>query len=242
MAKNGRLYLIPTVIAEGTQHRVIPRYVKDALKTIRYFLVENVRTARRFLSSLRIYESIQALQFSVLDKQTTEAALPPLFEPVINGYDLGVLSESGCPGIADPGAMAVRYAHRHNVQVIPLVGPSSIILALMASGLNGQRFAFHGYLPVDRRESARAIKEFERESAVKGQTQIFIETPYRNSDLLGKLLATLRSDTELCVSLDMTGNAETILSMPVGKWRSGHVTLPKQPAIFMFLSVPGPKR
>src|SRR5688572_20791708 len=149
----GKLYLIPNIIADNTQDAVITSQVKSVLPGITHFLAEDVRTARRFLSSLKIYDSIEPLQFDVLDKDTDPSVVGNLFSPVFEGFDMGIISESGCPGIADPGALAVRFAHDNNVQVIPLVGPSSILLALMGSGLNGQHFAFHGYLPIDAKEA-----------------------------------------------------------------------------------------
>src|SRR5690242_15777614 len=164
MSQTGKLFLIPTVIAEDTQELVIPASVRNELVNIQYFLAEDVRTARRFLSSLKIYDSIEPLQFSVLNKDTRANELASLFTPVMEGKNLGVLSESGCPGVADPGALAVRFAHRNGITVVPLVGPSSILLSLMASGLNGQQFAFHGYLPIDTKDAGDAIKNLEKES------------------------------------------------------------------------------
>lgn len=236
MPEKGKLYLIPSVIAAETQHSVIPPQVKSALQGIQHFLAENVRTARRYLSSLKIYESIEALDFKVLDKDTTEQNLPELFAPVEQGKNIGVISESGCPGIADPGALAVKYAHQHGITVVPLVGPSSILLALMASGLNGQRFAFHGYLPIDARESQTAIREAEKESRLKNQTQIFIETPYRNNTLIRNLLKSLSPDTWLCLATDITGSSEQIHTLQVRDWKKRTIELPKLPALFLFLA------
>jgi 16S rRNA (cytidine1402-2'-O)-methyltransferase len=188
MMGKGKLYLIPTFIAEGTTPLVIPQQVILALKDIRFFLTENARTSRRYLSSLKLYDAIESLSFQTLDKETKEAELPTLMLPLLEGNNLGIISESGCPGVADPGSMAVRYAHQYNIAVIPLVGPSSILLALMASGLNGQSFAFHGYLPVDAKEAAKLIKDLESQSILRNQTQLFIETPYRNNQVLDHLL------------------------------------------------------
>jgi len=233
----GKLYLIPNVVAEGTQEAVIPQHVRSVLPEIRYFLAEDVRTARRFLSSLKLYGSIEALHFDVLDKDTDMRALPALFEPLLEGHNLGVVSESGCPGVADPGALAVRYAHDHGIPVVPLVGPSSLLLALMASGLNGQRFAFHGYLPVDGKDAAKAIKDLEKESRQKNQTQLFIETPYRNNSLLAVLLKNLADTTRLSVSVDLTGSGEQTITRPVKQWRTMSVSFPKAPAVFLFLAI-----
>jgi len=235
MPNKGNLFLIPSVIAANTQDVVVPPQVRMRLPEIRHFLAEDVRTARRYLGSMKIYETIEALSFSVLDKDTHEADLPELFEPALQGDNLGVLSESGCPGIADPGAIAVRFAHQNGIKVIPLVGPSSIVLSLMASGLNGQHFAFHGYLPIQRADSAKAIREFEKQSRQKNQTQIFIETPYRNDTIFSNLLKNLMPETQLCLALDVTGENEFIMTKPVKDWRQEPIELPKRPAVFLFL-------
>jgi 16S rRNA (cytidine1402-2'-O)-methyltransferase len=228
------LYLIPNVISEGTQNDVIAPHVIKALASISYFVVEDVRTARRFLSSLKIYDSIDRLHFEVLNKDTKEAELNEMMKPLLSGNYMGIISESGCPGVADPGAKAVAFAHRKNIQVIPLVGPSSILLGLMASGLNGQKFAFHGYLPIDNKEAVKAIKELERESKQKQQTQIFIETPFRNNQVLDHLLNSLDLDTHLTLAVDIAGDKETIRTKSVRDWKAVKPTLPKVPSIFLF--------
>jgi 16S rRNA (cytidine1402-2'-O)-methyltransferase len=232
----GKLFLIPTVIAEGTQQTVIPVSVVESLKQINHFLAEDVRTARRYLSSLKIYESIEPLDFKVLNKDTKEQELKDLFTPIREGKNLGILSESGCPGIADPGALAAKYAHANGITVVPLTGPSSILLALMASGLNGQKFAFHGYLPIDSKESQEAIKGLEKESRSKNQTQIFIETPYRNNAIIANLLKALHEDTRLCIAIDVTGKEESISTKSIKDWRKHQPDLPKSPAVFLFLA------
>jgi 16S rRNA (cytidine1402-2'-O)-methyltransferase len=234
--KKGVLYLVPSSIAEETQQFVIPEHVRQALPGIRHFLAEDVRTARRFLSSLKLYASIEPLQFEVLNKDTKPAELKALFQPVLEGHNLGVISESGCPGVADPGALAVKYAHEQGIQVAPLVGPSSLLLALMGSGLNGQRFTFHGYLPIDSKEAATAIKTLEKESQNRRQTQLFIETPYRNNAMLKNLLQNLQDDTLLCIAVDLTGKEESIKTLPVSKWKNLRPELPKVPAVFLFLA------
>ncbi len=212
--KKGKLYMVPTVIAEDTAGLVIPTQIVLALKSIRFFLTENVRTARRYLSGLKIYESIEALTFQVLDKETKEIELTTLMAPLLDGNDMAVISESGCPGVADPGALAVRFAHQRGITVVPLVGPSSILLALMASGLNGQSFAFHGYLPVEAKEAAKKIKELEKESTNKNQTQLFIETPYRNNQVLDHFLNSLKPTSQLSIALDF-------LKKTIDKYRGG---------------------
>lgn len=231
----GTLYLIPNVIAEATQE-VIPQQVIKILPTISHFLAEDVRTARRYLSSLKIYPSIEALHFEVLNKDTPVNQLASLMAPLTMGSNLGVLSESGCPGVADPGALAVRYAHQHGIRVVPLVGPSSILLSLMASGLNGQQFAFHGYLPVNGEALSQKIKELERESQIKNQTQVLIETPYRNNAVFESLLKTLQNETQLTVAMEVTGISESIQTRSVNDWKKNKPNWPKSPAVFLFLA------
>ena len=233
---NGKLYLIPNIIADETQSSVIPAHVRDVLPSIEHFLAEDVRTARRYLSSLKIYPTVEFLHFEVLNKETPESALSVLMKPIKAGYNVGVISESGCPGVADPGALAVKYAHKNNIQVVPLVGPSSLLLALMASGLNGQQFAFQGYLPIDAKEASQRIKELERESKAKNQTQMFIETPYRNNSVFDHLLKNLQSDTRLTVALDVTGKQELIRTLKVEQWTKQKESWPKTPAVFLLLA------
>ncbi len=233
---SGKLYLIPTIIANDTQTQVIPGQVIHALTSIKHFLAEDVRTARRYLSSLKLYPSIEELQFEVLNKETPPETIEQLMRPLVQGFNLGIISESGCPGVADPGALAVAYAHTQGFQVVPLVGPSSILLALMASGLNGQQFAFNGYLPVDANDASKKIKELERESKLRNQTQIFIETPYRNNAVFMHLIKNLSPNTRLTVALDITGQQEVITTQPVSLWKSKSVEWPKTPAVFLFLA------
>lgn len=232
----GKLYLIPNLIADGTHRDVVTPQVRNALESIRHFLVEDIRTARRYLSSLKIYTAIEGLDFQTFDKDTKVETLPRLFDPIFKGLSLGVISDAGCPGVADPGALAVKFAHDNGIVVQPLVGPSSILLALMASGLNGQRFTFHGYLPIDAKECSKVIYDLERESRQKNQTQIFIETPYRNNHLREVLLKTLSGETLLCIAEDLTGEKETIKTYTVKKWRTIDYELSKVPAVFLILS------
>jgi len=236
MITPGKLFLIPNVISEETQAAVIPNQVKEVLPKITHFLAEDVRTARRYLSSLKVYSSLEALHFEVLNKETPPSKLSELMTPISEGYDVGVISESGCPGVADPGALAVQFAHENNIQVVPLVGPSSLLLALMASGLNGQQFAFQGYLPIDAKEASQRIKDLERESKIKNQTQIFIETPYRNNSVFDHLLKNLQSETRLTIALDVTGKHELIRTLKVEQWKKQKESWPKTPAVFLFLS------
>jgi 16S rRNA (cytidine1402-2'-O)-methyltransferase len=230
--RKGKLYLIPTVLSEGTSDKLFSQSWRESISHIRHFCVENVRTARRFLSSLKVFPSIEELDFYVLDKETNQESISELLKPITEGKDVGIISESGIPAVADPGNLAVSYAHAKDIRVTVLPGPSSIMLALAASGLNGQQFAFHGYLPIDEKECERNIKSFEKESKSKGQAQIFIETPFRNNRLLKVMLKNLSPGSILCVALDVTGSEERIISKKVSKWPK--VDLPKLPAIFLF--------
>jgi 16S rRNA (cytidine1402-2'-O)-methyltransferase len=235
-SNKGTLYLIPTVISEATENLTLSPQVRMVLPEVRHFLVEEIRTARRFLSSLQIFPSIETLEFSVLDKNTKPNEIAEMMSPVLEGKNIGIISESGCPGVADPGALAVKYAHQLGVKVIPLVGPSSILLALMASGLNGQRFAFLGYLPVESRELSKSLKQFEKESKAHNQTQIFIETPYRNNSLLKNLLNNLNPETRLTIAVDLTGVDSFIQTKTIKEWAAQRFELPKRPAVFLFLA------
>lgn len=234
-SNKGTLYLIPNVISEGTADLVLSAEVKSILPVVQHFLAEDVRTARRFLSSLKVYASVEPLHFSLLNKDTKADELESIMQPLLDGHNMGVISESGCPGVADPGAIAVAYAHRRSIKVVPLVGPSSILLALMASGLDGQRFAFHGYLPIDGVDLGKVLKSLEKESIVKTQTQILIETPYRNNSVLRQILSHLRKDTRLTIAVDITGSAAFIQTKTIDEWLLQRIELPKMPAVFLFL-------
>lgn len=235
-ASLGKVYLIPSVISENTQEQVIPLHVKNAIKKCDFFLVENLRTARRYISSLRLGLTIEDLDFDILDKKTTYEACIDLIQPILQGKSVGILSESGCPGIADPGARLVHIAHQFGITCIPIVGPSSILMALMASGFNGQSFAFHGYLPIDKKDRQQRIRELERESKEKNQTQVFMDTPYRNEALLADIIKTARKDTFLCVARDITGENELILTKSISKWKPDSITLKKAPTIFVLFA------
>jgi len=232
----GTLFLIPAPIAEDTAALSLTPQMREVLPRIQHFLAEDIRTARRFLSALKVYPSIEQLEFTLLNKDTSEADVSQALMHLDNGFDMGVLSESGCPGVADPGALAVRLAHRRGARVVPLVGPSSILLALMASGLNGQQFAFHGYLPIDQKELGRRLHELEKESAAKNQSQIFIETPYRNHQLISKLCQYLSPNTLLTIACDIQGNDEMITTRTVGDWKKSGFVPPKKPCVFLFLA------
>ncbi|MFP4089407.1 MAG: SAM-dependent methyltransferase [Cyclobacteriaceae bacterium] len=229
----GKVYLIPTVIAPDTFEESLPTSVKTTVNKLSYFLVENVRTARRFLSAWGIEKPISSLRFEVLDKRSTEQEIKTFFEPVLAGQNVGIMSEAGCPGVADPGTLAVEFAHRHKVQVVPLVGPSSFLLALMASGLSGQSFAFHAYLPIDKQERGKAIRQLERQSREQQQTQIFMETPYRNEQLMEALLKHCQPHTRLCIAKGISGPEEMIRTMPVKEWKKQKPVLQKVPTVFL---------
>ncbi len=232
MSKKGTLYLIPTVIAEKTEAQVLPPELKQLCNRINYYLVENIRTARRCLSAMKINGPIEDIEFHELSKKTKPAEVATLMAPLMKGESIGVMSEAGCPGIADPGALAVEYAHKNGIKVIPMVGPSSIFLALMASGFSGQSFTFHGYIPINKGERIQSIKQLEG-LAAKGQTQIFMETPYRNNHLLDDILKTCSNNTKLCIARDITGANELIVTDEIQNWRKKKPDLHKQPCIFL---------
>jgi len=229
------LYLIPTTLGESETTHVIPSDVSAIIRNIKYFIVENIRTARRYLRKLDPQLDIDQLQFFELNQHTDHQIVESYLNPVSEGYDVGIISEAGCPGIADPGADVVKYAHIRRIRVVPLVGPSSILLSLMASGMNGQNFAFIGYIPVKPAERIKAIKEIERKSGIENQTQIFIEAPYRNNPLLNDLIKTLNDQTSLCVACDLTLETEYIKSQTVAQWKREIPDLNKRPAIFLVL-------
>ncbi len=228
----GKLYLFPSLMAPCEPGDVLPRRNLELLVQTRYFVVEELRSARRFLKACDRSIDIYSLHFSVLNEHTPAGEVDAMLAPVFEGHDVGVISEAGCPAVADPGADLVAVAQRRGVQVVPLVGPSSILMALMASGFNGQSFAFAGYLPIDAARRAAAFKEMER-NVRRGQTQIFIETPYRNSRMIAELAAALPPDMLLCVACDITGQNESIRTMPLKKWRTDKTDYAKRPAIFL---------
>jgi 16S rRNA (cytidine1402-2'-O)-methyltransferase len=229
----GNLYLIPTTLGESDTARVIPSEVSAIVRGIKYFIVENIRTARRYLRKMDPELNIDDLQFFELNQHTDSQVTESYLNPVSEGFDVGIISEAGCPGIADPGAEVVKQAHIKHIRVIPLVGPSSILLSLMASGMNGQNFAFIGYIPVKPAERVKAIREIERRSGVEKQTQIFIEAPYRNTQLINDLINTLNDQTRLCIACDITLDTEYIKTQMVIQWKKGVPDLNKRPEIFL---------
>jgi len=234
---SGRLYLVPAWLSEDTPPAdTVPAAVLQRVRTLERFIVEDAKSARRYLAACGHPKPMRELAFEELNEHTPDSAIPALLEPVVAGADAGVLSEAGVPAVADPGAKLVAAAHARGIAVVPMVGPSSILLALMASGLDGQRFRFAGYLPADAAARKAAIGELERQSARHRETQIFIETPYRNDAMLQELVATLRGETRLAVAVDLTASTEWIRSARVSEWKSGVPQVGKRPAIFLLLA------
>ncbi|TDB61183.1 SAM-dependent methyltransferase [Arundinibacter roseus] len=227
------LFLIPTVLAEGTAQQVLSPQVAEVIGQLDYFFAEELRTARRFISGLRLGRVIQDLTFFELTKKTAEADTAARLRRLPAGKDIGILSEAGCPGVADPGAVAVRIAHQLGFRVVPLVGPSSILLALMASGLNGQSFTFNGYLPIDQADRRKVVLQLERDSRESRKTQIFMETPFRNNHMLATILEACQPDTLLCIASNLTAPTEFIRTRTVLQWRKQKLDLHKIPTIFL---------
>ncbi len=229
----GTLYLVPTTLGEGPLEQVVPPAVRERVRSLEYFVAENAKTARAYLKLLGTAKPLQQLSIAILDEHTPDAAIAELAAPLLAGCDVGVLSEAGCPGVADPGAKLVLFAHTHAVRVVPLTGPSSILLALMASGLNGQSFAFHGYLPVADGARVKTLRELEKQSRRHAQTQIFIETPYRNMKLLQAILDACAPDTLLCVAVELTLVSEEVRTFSVAQWRARSPQLDRRPCVFL---------
>ena len=227
------LYLIPNLLSDTPWQGVLPQPISEIVSKLRFFIVEDVRNARRFLKKIDPSINIDELAFFELNKFTTEQQKVEYMKPLTEGSDIGLLSEAGCPGVADPGADMVKLAHQRNYRVIPLVGPSSILLALMASGLNGQQFAFHGYLPVKQPERISKIQQLEKQAYSLKQTQIFIETPYRNNPLIHDLLKSCQPSTLLCIAADLTSENEFIHTRSISEWKNMVPDLDKRPAIYL---------
>lgn len=229
----GKLYLIPTTLGDTEPLEVMPLSVKKVIEEVDYFIVENEKSARRFIKKITPKKSQPSLKVMLLDKYVAEEETQSYLDVCLEGKNVGLLSEAGVPAVADPGATIVKLAHQKNIQVVPLVGPSSILMAMMSSGLNGQNFAFNGYLPIDKLDRKRAIKELERLSRDKNQSQIFIETPYRNEKLFTDLKAILAPFTNLCIACDITLKSEYIKTLPINNWKKQKPDLHKKPAIFI---------
>ncbi len=229
----GKLYLIPTTLGDGAPLEVMPLSIKRVIEEVDHYIAENEKTARRFIKKISANKAQPSLHFEQLNKFTEPELIPSFLNPCISGISVGLLSEAGCPGIADPGADVVRVAHEKNIPVVPLVGPSSILLAMMASGLNGQNFAFNGYLPIDTLERRKAIKKFEKISKETTQAQLFIETPYRNGKLFEELTKSLQPSTRLCIASDITLPTEQIATKTIFSWKRTNVDIHKRPTIFI---------
>ena len=230
----GTLYLIPTVLSDSAPlAQVLPSGNAFIVAQLKHFIVENVRTARRFLKQIDKNIDIDALTFYELNQHTDLAQIGGYLRPLEQGEDVGIISEAGCPAIADPGADVVALAQQHGVKVVPLVGPSSILLSLMASGFNGQSFAFHGYLPIDKNDRAQRLKLLERRIYTENQTQIFIETPYRNRQIVDDLCRILQPQTKLCIASDITGATESIRTRTIAHWKKSLPDIGKVPCIFL---------
>lgn len=230
---NGKLYLIPTTLGDTEPLEVLPISVRKIIEQVHIYIVENEKTARRFIKKINPKKSQASLEMFHLNKFTNINELPSFLTPCLKGLDVGLLSEAGCPGVADPGADIVKLAHQQNIKVVPLVGPSSIIMAMMSSGMNGQSFAFNGYLPIDKEERKNEIRRLERLSFEFDQSQIFIETPYRNNKMLEDLYNVLNNTTNVCVACDITLPTEFIKTQTAAEWKKNIVDLHKRPTIFI---------
>lgn len=232
----GKLYLIPTPLGEGNPADVLPAPVLELLPSLQCFVVEEVRTARRFLSQAGLKGHIEGLEFHQLNEHTPPAQVEEYLQLFNGGRSVGLLSEAGLPAVADPGSLLVALCHRHGIEVVPLVGPSSLMLALMSSGLNGQSFAFVGYIPAKADERRSALKALEKRSATARQTQILIETPYRNDALLADMLQCLGPGTRLCIAANLTCPDAFIRTRTVAQWKAAPVSIGKRPCVFLLLA------
>ena len=233
---NGVLHLIPVTLGADDVRAVVPPATLAVVAALDYFIVENEKSARRFLKNAPHPKPLRQLQFGLFDKNSDAQRALELLQPLTAGRSAGVLSEAGCPAIADPGALLVEAAHRLHIRVAPHVGPSSLLLALMAAGFNGQRFAFHGYLPVARDECRAEIAKLEHESRARGVTQIFIETPYRSDALLHTLLETCDGKTRLCIASDLTLATESVRSAPISEWKKTKTLIGRRPSVFLIFA------
>ena len=229
----GKLYLIPTTMGECDPMDVLPQTVKRTIDFIDHYIVENEKTARKSIKEVHPEKKQSELILFTLNKRTEVKEHLEFIQPLLEGKNVGLMSEAGCPGVADPGAVIVKLAHDKGIQVVPLVGPSSILLAMMASGMNGQSFTFHGYLPIEKDEKKASFKRLERISFEKNQSQIFIETPYRNNKLLEALIQTLNPETHLCIATDITLPTEYIKTKKIAAWKKETIDLHKRPTIFI---------
>jgi len=233
----GTLYMVPVTLGDDNLSFVIPADVIQLVKGLEYFVVENEKSARRFLATVKSNKPVRELNFQLLNEHTAEKDLPELIAPLLAGHNVGMLSEAGCPGIADPGATLAALAHRKGIKVSPLVGPSSILLSLMASGFNGQQFTFLGYLPSDKAARVTKLKEIEKQSERLNETQIFIETPYRNQHMLEDILASCNANTKLCIARNVSLEVELVVSKTIAEWKKNALPdLHKQPTVFLLIA------
>ncbi len=233
----GTLYMVPVTLGDDNLSYVIPAEVMTLVQGLEYFVVENEKSARRFLGSVKTIKPVRELNFQLLNEHSAEKDLPALIAPLLAGHNVGMLSEAGCPGIADPGALLAALAHKKNIRVSPLVGPSSILLGLMASGFNGQQFTFLGYLPSDKAARVAKLKELEKQSQRGNETQIFIETPYRNQHMLEDILANCSANTKLCIARNVSLETELVISKTIAEWKKSELPdLHKQPTVFLLLA------
>jgi 16S rRNA (cytidine1402-2'-O)-methyltransferase len=235
-AKKGKLYLIPLPIADNTSDIAVSAFNRNIIHSLVYIIAENARTARRFMREVNYPAALETVTVFEIEKNNPLQRFDTFISPLLKGENMGLVSEAGCPGVADPGAEIVKLAHQHQIEIVPLIGPSSLLLALMASGLNGQQFCFHGYLPIDKIERVNSIIKLEIESKKLNRTQLFIETPYRNNQMLESLLNNLEGKTSLCIAFNITSENEKIITKPVSEWKKNIPTLDKAPVVFLLLA------
>jgi 16S rRNA (cytidine1402-2'-O)-methyltransferase len=229
----GTLYLIPSFLGESPAGNVFPPANREIIRRIKYFIVEELRTARRFLKKICPEIDIDTLTFTLYNEHSNLTDATAFLGPLLNGQDAAIISEAGAPCVADPGSLIVLLAHESGIRVVPLIGPSSLLLALMASGFNGQEFVFHGYLPIDKQARIKRIREIEKDINIKNQTQIFIETPYRNLQLFQTIIETCNESTLLCLATSLTTPEESIVTLSVKEWKKKKPDLNKKPTVFL---------
>ncbi|CAN4270839.1 COG0313 Predicted methyltransferases [Methylophilaceae bacterium] len=233
----GTLYLIPVTLGDDMVQHVIPDYVLNVARNLETFVVESEKSARHFLSNIKTLKPVRELNLHLLNEHTDMKVLPDLLAPLLAGHNVGLMSDAGCPAVADPGAQLVQLAHKKGIRVVPMVGPSSLLLSLMASGLNGQQFAFLGYLPVEKSQRNQKLKEIEKRSASHKETQLFIETPYRNQAMLDAILQTCHAQTQLCIACDVSLDSEMIVTKSIASWKtSAPIDIHKRPCLFLMLA------
>ena len=233
----GTLYLIPVTLGDDMVQHVIPDYVLNVARNLETFVVESEKSARHFLSTIKTIKPVRELNLHLLNEHTDMKVLPDLLAPLLAGQNVGLMSDAGCPAVADPGAQLVQMAHKKGIRVVPMVGPSSILLSLMASGLNGQQFAFLGYLPVEKLQRNQKLKEIEKRSAIHKETQLFIETPYRNQAMMDAILQSCHEQTQLCIACDVSLPSEMIVTKSIASWKtSPPIDIHKRPCLFLILA------